>query len=216
MGVNMKKIILILIMLFSVELLSAKSDIQLSAPLVSLFNKWDISSESYNYNYGTFFTSGDSLYRAVNQNYFNDRFGFYESVSICIPNFGMIHYWGIKIALGPSIKILNAKYADINLCLGPDILISGQGIIIGSELDFQVKFTPNRRCSPIIGSIINLDFFSTLSIQKQVLIGRTSESYYGNNTYYSTYYYPVYVEEKVQKLFHFYVQPYIAFCVNLY
>ena len=206
-GTNMKKFTLLLILLFCVELVSAKSDIQLSSPLFSLFNKFEVSSESFTYNSESFFISGDSLLRVANQNYFNDRFGFYESISICTSTFWTMYSFGIKIALGPSIKILNAEYVDINMCLGPDIQITGKGIILGSEIDIQAKFTPNRRCSPIIGTIINFDFFSTFKTQKKYLIRRTSEY---------VYYYSTNIDENIQKYIHFYVQPYIAFCVNLY
>ena len=80
--------------------------------------------------------------------------------------------------------------------------------ILGSEFNISAKFTPDRRCSPVVGITANLDFYSN----------RTCGFYETRtNYYYSSFYIDrVFVEYPIVKYFDFYIQPYIAFCVNLY
>lgn len=214
----MKKIVLMFVLILFTGILSAKSDIQLTLPLLSFFNKTMISAEDYTINNNNLFAIFDSNLRLLNQNYIRDnKIGFYESVTISTPTIDEINsFWGIKIALGPSVKMLESNYVNLNACLGPDIQIFEKGIIIGSEIDIQAKFTPKRRCSPIVGAICNIDFYSSLPIYESVIKEKAGEYRYENQIYLYTDWYIEYEKHKTQKYFHFYLQPYIAFCINLY
>lgn len=214
----MKKLLLILVFIISSSLLYAKSDIQITSPFVSFFNNFEVSSEGPDYEKSSFFNMSNSAIKIMNYNYvFFDRFGFYESFSLVNttikssnPNDSSS---GLQISFGPAFMIFDNSLIYMNVSVGPDIQIFSNGVVLGVETDFQVKFTANRRCSPVIGTTVDFDFYSS---QKAVdyLDKIKTIKYSSNYTYTEHYKEPV--EYAIRKYLYFYVRPYIAFCVNLY
>lgn len=214
----MKKIVLILVFMLSSSLLSAKSDIQITLPLFSCFNKFEVVSDGVEYENSNFFNLNNSIIRVMNYNYlFFDRYGFFESVSIVNTKIGSANpnnsYIGLQISFGPAFMIFDNNTLCMNVSAGPNIQIYSNGVVLGIETDFQLKFTANRRCSPVIGTTVDFDFYSS---QKAVgYIDKIKTTKYSNNYTYTEHYKEP-VEYTIKKYLDFYVRPYLAFCVNLY
>ena len=188
----------------------AKSDFQLYAPLLSFFKNMEVTGDQYRFEKKQFFEYGPNLYEIKNINLINDRkFGFYEAFMLAgndMPS--SIINMGLQISIGGVFQFFENKIVSTTFELGPHLQIYGNGIILGSEFNISAKFTPDRRCSPVVGITANLDFYSN----------RTCGFYETRtNYYYSSFYIDrVFVEYPIVKYFDFYIQPYIAFCVNLY
>lgn len=210
-----KNLLTYLFILVFIGYANAKSDLQLTAPVFSLFNKTEISAENNNLDYKQFFLMDNSIVRISNRNLFGkNKIGIYEAVSLVMSQTsgGM----GLQIAMGSVLNIFDRELLCINGCLGPHLQFYSDGVVLGGEADLQLKFTPNRRCSPVIGTIINLDFYSS---QKIIEVKRgTKKIYtkYGSVELVEYYEYYETIERKINRFLHFYVEPYIAFCINLY
>lgn len=221
----MKKIWLgTLFFLFFIGKVSASSDIQITSPIVSFFENYNVSGEGVECKGNNIFTYGDSALRITNQNFIGDfNLGFYESVSLVLgSNIYLSNYnAGIQFSIGPVYKIVDIEKMMINCGIGPHFQIYEDGYILGGEIDSQIKFSSNRRCSFIIGAITNFDLYSTRKFYEyvwrteiQTLSSISSSKFYSEVN--SVYTYEEKVEHKVSKYFHFYLKPYISFCVNLY
>lgn len=215
----MKRICFFLMFLSLYALINAKSDIQITSPLVSFFNKYEVESEGVKKNNDALFKMSNSVVRIMNYNYlWNNKFGFFETVSLVdttiIPADPDGSLSGLQISLGPSLILFDANSIYVTASTGPSIQFFSNGIVLGIESDFQLKFTANRRCSPVIGSSVNLDFYSTQKAVTYVDKYRTIK--YPNSNYTYSEHYKEPVEYSINKYLNFYVRPYIAFCINLY
>lgn len=215
----MKKILIFLCLIFSTGVLSAKSDIQITAPIFSFFNKFEVSCNNLNEDYYVFSQMGDSIIRLSNQNYFgNSRIVFFESMSMVVTQIAPLNKTdagiGLQISFGPSFWVKDGTVVSIGCSFGPHIKFFDNGIVGGSELDLQAKFTPHNRCSPVVGMISNLDFYSSQKMIETVQKERIKKFTNSNYTYIESY--EEHIEHDIDKYFHFYVQPYIAFCINLF
>ena len=77
----MKRICFFLMFLSLYALINAKSDIQITSPLVSFFNKYEVESEGVKKNNDALFKMSNSVVRIMNYNYlWNNKFGFFETV----------------------------------------------------------------------------------------------------------------------------------------
>lgn len=214
----MKKLFLILVFMVPLSLLNAKSDIQITSPFVSFFNKFEVLSEGVEYENSKFFNMSNSFIKIMNHNYLLfGRFGFYESFSLVDTTIRSSSpddsISGLQISFGPSYVIVDNSSLCMSVSTGPDIQFFSNGFVFGIETDFQLKFTANRRCSPVIGTSVDFDFYSS---QKAVdYIDRIKTIEYSNNYTYSEHYKEP-VEYSINKYLNFYVRPYIAFCINLY
>lgn len=217
----MKRFIFVVIFFMSISSLSAESDIQITSPFFSFFNNINITTkDGYDLQYEKFLLSAFSILQIKNQNYLGEhKIGFYESFSIVNSlvmdyNNYAVHDLGFggEVSAGCLFKAFENNIIEANCGAGPHLKIFEGGIVLGADSDIQAKFFPKRRCSPVIGTRINFDFFSSQKIYESVKRTRNVE----NDFYYDSYetYYE-YVGHDIKKYLVFYVQPYIAFCVNL-
>ena len=219
-----KNLLTYLLILVFIGYANAKSDLQLTSPVISLFEKYDVSGEGVNCKGKNFFAYGNSLIKITNQNFIGDfKLGFYESIklqtgsNIYLSNSN----FGLQFSLGPVYKVLDKTNFAINCGLGPHFQIYEDGTVLGVEIDSQIKFCSNRRYSPVIGVTTNIDFYSTRNFYEYVWKTETQTvSSLSSSKFYSeintVYYYEEMVAHEVNKYFHFYLIPYISFCVNLY
>lgn len=208
----MKKIIFIFVLLFSFELLSAKSDIQITTPIFTFCKYQEISGDNYKTETKNFYESEANWLEIKNTNLIgNSHFGFYESLMLCL-NYLQVSdlEFGVQISIGGMYNFFSNDIVSLNIGAGPHIKIFKQGIVLGGEIDLHGKFTPNRRCSPVVGCVINCDFFTNHPGGYYETIYRTySDEYFYHYSWESKY-----IGYSIKRYFDFYLQPYIAFCVN--
>ena len=211
----MKKIFFVIFSyLLFVFFLSAESDIQITTPIVTFFKNQEVYGDNRKDEIKNFFELEPILLEIKNTNLIgNGHFGFYETLMLGANNLqGNNLEFGLHLSIGGLYNCFRNDWVSLNIGAGPHIKIFKQGIILGGEIDFYGKFTPNRRCSPVVGFTVNCDFFTTHPGGYYETVIRT----YSNEYYYRTTWEYRYVEYSIIRYFDFYVQPYIAFCVNLY
>lgn len=197
----MKKLLFIIIFFCAIGTLHAKSDIQISPFLPAFFSNVNATINDVNFSDKKLFRISDSFWRLSNQNYLWEKYGFYETVSFA--NFDTISIdgldsLGIKISVGFCYNLISNDIIDLNCITGPNIAIYGGGIVLGYEVDSQIKFLAKRRFSPVIGAIINYDFYTSLKAIDD-----------------KTYYTPL-PKYDINNYSYFYVLTYVAFCINLW
>lgn len=211
----MKKTLLILLIICSVKTVYAKNDIQIAPLIPSFFTNLKATIDNIDYTYQEFVSLGDSFWRISNQNYlWNNNYGFYESIAITPPRVqvDINNFFGIKLSVGFAYNIFDNSIINLNNNTGTHISFFKDGIVLGVESDFHIKFLPTKRFSPVIGTIFNFDFYSSLnpvqSVPKKSSI-TCDDSYQTNGEplYELKYYY-------LQKYRHFFVQLYLSFCIN--
>ena len=191
--------------------INAKSDIQLSWPMISLFESSYTEWENYTYKKGHIFDYSGNLFEITNHNFiWLEKLGFYESVSIIADKSS----WGknflsLQFSGGSSFYVCNCQKFEILADAWLHILLhSLKYIELGIEGDFQLKFTPKRRCSPILGINANFNFYANGPAQ-----GLVGEYIRSLSSYLS---YEIYKpDSKIEKYFKFNIQPYIALGINL-
>ena len=191
--------------------LSAESDIQISMPIFSFFDngyaEWQDATKAYSDKTSKMISTGRLEVICIKNCNFpkSQRVGFYETVSLCDPNSANSEDDGIGLllAVGGLIKLIEVSNTLFNIGAGFHVQMwSPNGIRLGAEGDMHLKFTKNRRCSPVIGATVQCDFYSNEKV---------GIYYYDNNGYYSSRHSEYYA---VDKYFHFFVKPYIALGVN--
>lgn len=204
-----KKIWIYLFLLFFVADFYAESDIQLSWPMISLFENKYVEWENYSYKRGKSFDFSGNLFEITNHNFiWSEKIGFYESFALMADKYS----WGednlcFLFSGGVSYKVLENRKLDLLADGGLHIDIhSFEFIELGVESDFQFKFTPKRRCSPIFGINVNFNFYTN---------GKSNPFITEYNCDYRNSYWRYKPDSDIKKYFKFCILPYIALGFNI-
>ena len=76
----------------------------------------------------------------------------YTSIAFASNESFNLNNTGLKFAAGPAFKINEKENYSMNIGIAPQFIFHNKNLIfLGYEIDFQTKFNPNKRISPIIG-----------------------------------------------------------------
>ena len=145
---TLKKKIIFLSFFLCIAKLFAHTNIQIIAPIISqcLIH----ISPDENASYKNINITGLALNF---QTFFKEKnWGLYTSLAFASNESFNLDNTGIKIAAGPAFKISEKENYHMNIGFAPQFIFHKKNLIyLGYEIDFQTKFNPNKRISPIVG-----------------------------------------------------------------
>ncbi|MDE5898806.1 MAG: hypothetical protein K2H09_06025 [Treponemataceae bacterium] len=141
---------------------AASSDLSFTITLQNMYENYTIDGLKYRRN-----TVEGIAFSFSNYNFLDsgDHFGFFESVKFVFagrigidamagPAFAVSPSESFRIQIGPGFHI---AYSEDSFFIGEDRDSNEAKLNLGLGVDVQMKFTANRRCSPLLGFLFQWD-----------------------------------------------------------